>query len=103
MVTNKGIEAPAKAFNARPSRQLSKYFEKIKTAVPVKRRPGCQHKHDSIEQKPAQKGLSFAISNNVHNPKTIIGSFGRVPLISITAKSVDNSGTRKASAAARRL
>ena len=71
-----GIAAPIRTFRARRSRQLVRYFEKTKTAVPAKSNPGCQNKQESIEKTPAQKGLSLAISKRVIIPHRIIGSFG---------------------------
>src|SRR2546425_5895099 len=69
MRTN-GSAAPVMTFNVRRSRQRERYLEKIKMAVPVKSNPGCQHKHESIEQTPAQNGLSLAISKMVSIPRS---------------------------------
>src|SRR5205807_8708948 len=98
-----GITAPMITLIARRSRHLVRYREKISTAAPVNINPGCQHKQLSIEQKPAQKGLSLAIINKVTMPNKIIGSFGCVPEMVIRANCVGSNGTTKAIKAASRL
>src|SRR5215471_11700726 len=75
----KGIAAPATTLRARRSRQLVKYREKTRHTTPVNSNPGCQHKHEIIDEIPARNGRSLAASNRASIPKRIMGSLGWPP------------------------
>ena len=80
-----------------------RYREKTRKATPVNSRPGCQHRHDSIEQKPARNGRFFAISSKLSIPNRIIGNLGCPPPTVQSAKCCEISKLSTASNAANRF